>query len=156
MIQILNLKESPHHLEQLAQWHQSQWQHYNHGETLLERIKRMQDYLNDDFIPSTFIAINETTLLGSVAIVQHDMEIHQEFSPWIASVFTNKDYRNQGIATKLIKHMLHQAKLSNIKKCYLFTPDQESFYKKIGWETICHVKYHKELVSIMSIDTTFF
>ena len=69
-MKIVNLKDCPEHIETLAQWHQQQWQYLNPGQSLADRIAKMQKYLNDDFVPSTFVALGNEPL-GSAAIVEH-------------------------------------------------------------------------------------
>ena len=155
MLKILNLKDEPEHLSTLAEWHQQQWSSLNPGETIDMRIIRMQDYLNNDFIPTTFIATfiaKQDVLIGSAAIVENDMEILSELSPWLASVFIAPPYRKKGFGTKLVLHVMQQARLHGIEKLYLYTPDDEDFYKGLGWVTLSHETYHGQQVTVMSTD----
>ena len=150
MITILDLRQEPQHLKTLAQWHHNEWAHYNPGENLQQRIERMQTYLNDAFIPSTFIA-KDNKLVGSAAIVAHDMETRPELSPWLASVYIEPESRCRGTGTQLVQHVMEKAKNCGIKTLYLFTPDKEVFYEKLGWEIICKEPYHGYPVSIMRV-----
>jgi len=148
MIKILNLKEAPEHLATLAQWHHEQWSYLNPGESIDQRIKRMQVYLNDHLIPSTFIA-EEHELLGSAALVKHDMETRQHLTPWLASVYVAPSHRYRGIGTRLVFYVMSQAKLAGLDTLYLFTPDKASFYHKLGWRLVCHEQYHGHNVTVM-------
>ena len=150
MIKILDLKDKPGYLSTLAMWHQNEWSHLNPGETLEHRTKRMQPYLNDDFIPSTFIAIDKT-VLGSASIVENDMETRPELSPWLASVFVAPEHRNNCVGNKLVSHFMTQAKNKGIKKLYLFTADKKDFYEQLGWHTYNNVQYHGHQVTIMQV-----
>ena len=153
MTKILNLRDKAELLETLARWHQQEWSQLNPGETLEQRIKRMQPFLNDNLIPSTYIAF-DNNLYGSAAIVESDMDNRPELSPWLASVFVKPEYRNQGIGSALVRHVMQQAKLSNVEKLYLYTPDRETFYHKLGWNHIDTVHYHGHEVVIMEADLT--
>lgn len=148
MIKILNLKEIPEHLTTLAQWHHKQWSYLNPGESIDQRITRMQMCLNDDLIPSTFIA-KEQELLGSATLVKHDMETKQQLSPWLASVYVAPSHRCRGIGTQLVLYVMRQAKLAGLDTMYLFTPDKESFYHKLGWRLVCKEQYHGHKVAVM-------
>jgi N-acetylglutamate synthase-like GNAT family acetyltransferase len=150
MFIIKDLRQIPDTLLQLAQWHQSEWSQLNPGETLEQRIDRMQDYLNKDFIPSTFVAIDHT-VLGSAAIVKNDMATRKKLSPWLASVYVSPDRRGRGIGRKLVQHVMSCAKNRAYDKLYLFTADQQKFYESLGWQTFDIEHYHGQQVSLMQI-----
>jgi len=149
-MKIINLKQCVDQLPLLAQWHQAEWSYLNPGQSLQARIEKMQAYLNDEFIPSTFVAI-ENEVLGSAAIVACDMKERKQYSPWLASVYVAPEYRRKGTATELVRHVMQQAAENKIKKLYLYTPDQEQFYKKMGWKTQERLNYHGHDVTIMSV-----
>jgi len=153
MTKILNLRDKPELLETLARWHQAEWSHLNPGETLEQRIIRMQPLLNDKLIPSTFIAF-DNILYGSAAIVESDLDNRPELSPWLASVFVKPEHRNKGIGSALVHYVMQQAKLSNIEKLYLYTSDREAFYHRLGWKPIATEHYHGHEVVIMVVDLT--
>ena len=148
MIEILNLRACPEYLPVLAQWHHNEWQDLNPGQTLAQRIEKMQTYLNDDFIPSTFAA-KDKIVLGSASILANDMETQPQLSPWLASVFVTPEHRNRGVGRRLVLQVMAQAKNEGIKTLYLFTPDKTEFYKNLGWHTHSVVQYHGHEVSIM-------
>ena len=137
---IIDLRESSEAIPLLSGWHHNEWSYQNQQFGLEERTEQMQKHLCDDFIPSTYVAEEATEVLGSAAIVKHDMEIHLEYSPWLASVFVSPDDREKGIGSELVLHVMSQAKKNNVRNLYLFTPDKELFYSRLGWQII-----HKEL-----------
>ncbi len=148
MIEIVNLKDEPQHLSTLAQWHQDEWSFFNPGENLEERILRMQPYLNSDFIPSTFIA-KDKCLLGSAAIISQDMETRPQLTPWLASVFVSPEHRKHGLGRRLVLHVMAQAKREGINTLYLFTPDKQDFYTRLGWTQKYIEQYRGHEVTIM-------
>ena len=150
MFEIFNLKDEPENLEKLASWHQDEWSYLNPGENLAVRITRMQSYLNNEFIPSTFIA-KDKTLLGSAAIVSQDMKTEPPLTPWLASVFVRPENRKQGIGRKLVLHVMTQARKEGIDILYLYTPDQVSFYSKLGWSVLDERQYKGSDVTIMQV-----
>ena len=150
MLEILELSKTPQYLEQLAEWHQREWAHLNPGESLTNRINEMQLHLNSSFLPTTFVALDEK-LLGSAAIVSNDMETHPQLIPWLASVYVLPEHRHKGIGSGLVLHTMNQAKLEGIETVHLFTPDQKTFYQRLGWQTFAEEQYRGEHVTIMSI-----
>jgi N-acetylglutamate synthase-like GNAT family acetyltransferase len=151
MIEIINLKDEPALLPTLASWHHREWSFLNPAETLEDRIGRMQQFLNTDFIPGTFIA-KDDCLLGSAAIVEHDMDNKPLLTPWLASVFVLPEHRLKGVGSKLVLHLMAQARDHGIRRLYLFTPDKQSFYLKLGWTIMCIEHYHGHEVTIMQSD----
>ena len=149
-MQILNLKNEPHHISTLAEWHHNEWSYLNPAGSIEKRIEKMQSYLGADLIPSTFIA-KETELLGSAAIVDSDMDTRPELFPWLASVFVAPAYRNQGIGSSLVKHVSQKAQEAGIEALYLFTPDRENFYQKLGWQVLSKQDYRGHPVTVMCI-----
>lgn len=148
MVEIINLRNEPEHIATLARWHHHEWSFLNPGETLEDRILRMQPYLNTDFIPSTFIA-KDKSLLGSAAIVANDMDTRPHLTPWLASVFVTPKNRRQGVGSKLVLHVMTQARREGIDTLYLFTPDKQTFYARLGWIIIATEQYQGHEVTIM-------
>lgn len=148
---IVNLKEIPQIIPLLAEWHHNQWSYLNPQSTLEKRIRKLQRSLCDDLIPSTFVALESDEVLGSASMVAHDMETHMEYSPWLASVFVPPDHRRRGVGSKLVSHTMAVARDNNLDTLYLFTPNRESFYRRLGWSTLEKEPYKGVTVSIMRI-----
>ena len=151
-MQIVDLKNIPMALPQLARWHHDEWGDYNPGLTLEQRIQRMQPHLNDQAVPSTFVAVKGDDVLGSADIVEHDMSTRQELSPWLASVYVEASRRNQGIGSRLVEHVMQQARDAGYSTLYLFTPDRVSFYQRLGWRVHGVEYYCDHDVTIMCCD----
>ena len=150
-MKIIDLKFEPHHVPVLAGWHHGEWSYLNSNGSVEQREKDMRLHLTDDLVPSTFVALEER-LLGSAAIVENDMETRPEFSPWLASVFVSLENRRKGVGSKLVIHVMEKAKEAGIPVLYLFTPDKEGFYQKLGWNTISKETYRGHLVTVMQVN----
>jgi len=151
MVNIVDLKKAPEHLSILANWHQREWGHLYPGRSLKDRVEKMSAYLNDDLIPSTFVAF-EGEVKGSAAIVESDMETRTNLSPWLASVFVKSDFRKKGIGSALVRYVMKAAKKADIKELYLFTEHNELFYKRLGWIVFENILYHNQPVTIMKVN----
>ncbi len=148
-VKIKNLKEVPEYLDTLAEWHHKQWGYLYPDTTLETRKNQMQKYLTDSVIPTTYIAESDSNLVGSAAFVESDMDIRPELTPWLASVYVDSKARNNGVGTLLVLHIMKLAQDNGVRKFYLYTPDKEFFYKKLGWKTIEKVNYRGENVVVM-------
>lgn len=151
-MQISSLKDKPHHLPPLAQWHHAEWSYLNPARTLDERIEEMREDLEGNAIPTTFVAEDNGELLGSACILADDMSSHPELSPWLASVYVAEQHRKKGIGSVLVKRVMQHAQGNGVKRLYLYTPDQAGLYAKLGWRIHSEESYNGTPVTIMSID----
>lgn len=151
-IDITDLRSAPQHIPQLAGWHHEQWAELNPGRTLTQRIVDMQAYLGESFVPSTYIAHVDGVLAGSAAIIDCDMDTRADLTPWLASVFVSPPFRRQGVGTRLVRHVMDQARQADVATLYLFTPDQAAFYQRLGWQTLSRDVYRGHQVTLMSVD----
>jgi GNAT superfamily N-acetyltransferase len=141
----------PHHLETLARWHQEEWGYFKPNKTLAMRIEAMKSHLLPEFVPTTFVAANHE-LLGSASIIEHDMDTRKELTPWLAGVYVAPEFRRQGIGSALVLHAMEQARENIIERLYLFTPDMDVFYARLGWKTFENTSYFGYVVTIMYVD----
>ncbi|TFH75633.1 GNAT family N-acetyltransferase [Gammaproteobacteria bacterium LSUCC0112] len=149
---ILNLKDKPEHLLPLAQWHHTEWSYLNPLRSFDQRVQEMQEDLEGKVIPTTFVAEDAGELLGSACILADDMSSHPELTPWLASVYVNEIHRGKGIGSTLVKRVMQHAQENGVKRLYLYTPDQEQLYARLGWQLYSREPYNGTPVTIMSID----
>ncbi len=149
---ILNLKDKPEHLLPLAQWHHAEWSYLNPLRSFDQRVQEMQEDLEGKVIPTTFVAEDAGELLGSACILADDMSSHPELTPWLASVYVNEVHRGKGIGSTLVKRVMQHAQENGVKRLYLYTPDQEQMYARLGWQLYSREPYNGTPVTIMAID----
>jgi len=77
------------------------------------------------------------------------MDTRSEFTPWLVSDFVAPTYRNRGVGSSLVRHVMQQASDAGIEKLYLFTPDRASFYEKLGWQILNVELYRGHGVTVM-------
>jgi GNAT superfamily N-acetyltransferase len=150
-LNIINLRSAPEHLLTIAKWHHEQWGYLNPGSTVDTRIEKMQRYLTGAVMPSMYICVDGDRVLGTAALVESDMDSHPELSPWLASVYVHKDYRQQGIGSLLVNKVTAVAKTLGYSPLYLFTPDQEHFYRGLGGQFIAQESYRGGEATLMKI-----
>ena len=151
-MEIIDIREEPGLIDILSEYHQREWGHLCPGETLEGRKGRMRIFLKDEFIPTMYVAKKNDNPVGSVAIVENDMDTKPEITPWMAFVYVFPEYRRKGLGSVLVKHIMDKSREKGIKKMYLFTETQENFYLSLGWKSISREKYHGSNVVIMDVD----
>jgi len=122
------------------------------GLTLEDLTRTFTGHLNRDCIPLTLIAFLDGQPAGTASIYVHDMDIRLDLTPWLAAVYVPPPYRKQGIGSELVKTVEKMARRLQINRLYLFTPDQEQFYTRLGWSVLGRLEYRNQLVVVMDKD----
>ncbi len=151
VMRIEYLADYPDCLETLARWHHEEWHQLNPGDTIEERQARMRAHLAKRQIPTTFVAFEGDTLLGSACLLADDMHQHRDLTPWLASVFVALGHREGGVGSALVQRVAEEARALGVETLYLYTPDRESFYIRMGWAGLERTEYMGVKVVIMSI-----
>lgn len=149
--QIDPLADFPDMIQTLAEWHDLEWRHLNPDNYDLQaRISEYRQANSPDHIPVMLVAHDNSKPMGSVRLIDDDMETHPELAPWLASLYVHPDFRRQGIATRLISEIEKTAKRLGFDQLYLFTEDRKDFYKKLGWRELFRETYYSENVTVMT------
>lgn len=152
MVRIENIANHPALIETVAHWQWEEWGHLDPADSLAARIASLRDQMDPDRIPTTFIALDGDEPLGSASLVEDDMSTHRELSPWLASVYVTPAARGRGLASALVRRVVRQAATLGIARLYLYTPDAQGLYAKLGWWVIATEHFEGQLVTIMAID----
>lgn len=146
---ITYLKHQPEFLDTLAPLLYKMWGHHQSENTLAARYKIMQRRMNENVIPTCVIASNASGVLGTASLIECDCDERAHLTPWLATVFVLEGARSMGVGSLLVTRIEDEARLLKNEKIYLVTPDKESFYVRLGWQTIEHIDYHGEASCIM-------
>ncbi len=60
-----------------------------------------------------------------------------------------QQYRNQGLGSCLTTALTDYAFAQGVSQIYLYTPDQQALYKRLGWQEVCTDTANNEVVSII-------
>jgi GNAT superfamily N-acetyltransferase len=136
----------------LADWHHHQFRHLSPGSTVERCISKLSAQPGGRKIPTTVVAVEGGQPLGSASLVAQDMAIRPDYSPWLASVFVAPEFRRRGIGSALVGRIVEEARALGVRRLFLYTPDKESFYTRLGWRTLEWVDYRHHHVAVMAID----
>lgn len=148
-MRIAYLADHQHHIPQLAAWHHEQWGHLSPDSSLEKRMASLRKSNSYSQIPTTFIAFENEMLLGSASLVKHDLATRPEMTPWLASVYVSREYRNRGVGSAIVQRVMDEARILQVERLYLITPNKQSFYSRLGWRAEEEVEYRGEQVTIM-------
>lgn len=136
----------------LAQWHHEQWVEFNPNETLDDRVAKIRAQARKSGVPTTFVAMKNSTVIGSASLVAHDMDTRMDLSPWLASVLVASEYRRRGVGEALVQRVVKESMSLGHEMLYLFTEEREAFYAKRGWRRLEWTEYCNHPVVIMFLD----
>ena len=77
------------------------------------------------------------------------MDTRPDLYPWLASVFVPAAHRQRGIGSALVRRAMEEAHSIGVPSLYLFTPDRERLYARIGWSVIERTVYRDLSVVVM-------
>ncbi len=146
------LADHPEFIHTLARWHYEAWSYLRPGDSVETRIARLRAACGRGEIPTIFVAFQDGTLLGSAMLIAHDMDTHQELTPWLAGVIVAPDYRRRGIGSALVGKVIEGAATGGARRLYLYTPGAEQMYVRLGWSVVERTRYLGAEVVVMSYD----
>lgn len=81
-----------------------------------------------------FAAVHKGAYVGSAMVIESDMDDRPEYSPWIAGIFVEPQYRGQGIGATLVTHAAQNAFQHGASTVYLCaTRKNATYYDMLGW-----------------------
>lgn len=142
------LLDFPEYIPALAERLHRQWGHLRPQATLEDRRRRLESQTRDS-LPLTLVAHEDGAPLGTASIVVDDMATRPDLTPWMASVLVFAEHRKRGIGGALVREIMKTASARKYPVLYLWTPDKENFYARLGWEKLCVENYLNLNVVVM-------
>jgi N-acetylglutamate synthase-like GNAT family acetyltransferase len=107
------------------------------GHPLAYIAGRLQENMNETPIPFALVAHAGTTFAGTASVIVSDMEERPHYSPWVAAVWVDPEYRGRGIGAALVEQAAQACFLLRVERVYLCAlPARRDFYSRRGWTLI--------------------
>lgn len=132
--QYITLREKPEYKLTAAQWFHSKW-----GVPTEAYLECMDAYLSGETELGWYLCLDGERIVGGMGIIENDFHDRKDLTPNVCAVYTEEDYRKQGIAGKLLNMTVEDLRAKGISPAYLVT-DHTGFYEKYGWEFLCLVQ----------------
>ena len=129
--QYISLRERPDLKETAAKWFHEKW-----GVPEEAYLECMKDYLNGETECGWYLCLFDGQIIGGLVVIVNEFHDRKDLSPNICAVYTEEEYRGQGIAGKLLDLAVEDLRSKGISPVYLLT-DHTGFYERYGWEFLC-------------------
>ena len=151
-LQIDDLANHSQYLVPLSKWYHQAFLHLTNPLTLEQRQVNLQQHTKDQPLPTSFVAIKRQHLLGGLCLLEHDLETHRNFSPWLSRIFVHPQARGQSVATSLINHAVDYIQDLGHEQLYLLTEKKQIFFSRVGFEEIDKTSLNGFALSIMVLN----
>jgi GNAT superfamily N-acetyltransferase len=100
-------------------------------------------------IPCAWVAFADDNPVGTVSLIEHNMDTRRDLSPWLAALFVLPSHRGGGIGTALVHRCEHEAWRVDVSRLYLYTTTARGLYERLGWVPFTEEEYEGGRVTVM-------
>ncbi len=131
---IEKINENPNKLYIAAEWFHQKW-----GIPKSAYVESMEECLQrNNAVPQWYIVTIGEKIIAGLGVIENDFHCRKDLTPNICAVYVEENFRNHGIAGKMLQYACNDMKSKGIDTLYLLT-DHTSFYERYGWEFLCMV-----------------
>jgi GNAT superfamily N-acetyltransferase len=132
--QYVTLRERPEMKDMAATWFHDKWSVPKEA-----YLECMDAYLSGETEYGWYLCLNGSHIIGGMGVIENDFHDRKDLSPNVCAVYTEEEYRCQGIAGKLLNIVVEDMRSKKITPLYLVT-NHTGFYERYGWEFLCLVQ----------------
>lgn len=129
-----NLEEIPSIKDAAAEWFHSKW-----GVPKEAYLECMEAFLNGETDYGWYLCLDDNRIIAGLGVIENDFHDRKDLTPNVCAVYTEEEYRCQGIAGQLLNMAVEDCRQKGISPVYLVT-DHTNYYERYGWEFLCMVQ----------------
>ena len=134
----VDLREQPEIKYDAARWFSSKW-----GVPEEAYLECINSYINCKTDYAWIVCIDNNKIVAGLGVIKNDFHNRIDLYPNVCAVYVEEEYRNKGIAGKLLNMVVDIEKNKGISPLYLLT-DHIGFYERYGWDFLCLVQGNDE------------
>lgn len=127
----MTLRERAELKDQAADWFHEKW-----GVPKEAYLECMNAYLEGQTEYGWYLCLDGERIVAGLGVIENDFHDRKDLSPNVCAVYTEEEYRGQGIAGRLLNMVVEDMRNKGISPIYLVT-DHTGFYERYGWEFYC-------------------
>lgn len=125
-------------MKEVAAWFHAKW-----GVPECVYTECMKAYIGQETEYGWYLCLDGGYIAGGLGVTENDFHDRKDLFPNVCAVYTEKEYRGQGIAGRLLDAVVKDLKSKGITPVYLVT-DHTGFYERYGWKFLCMVQGDNE------------
>lgn len=130
----ITLRQQPELIDRAAEWFHEKW-----GVPKEAYYECMKDYLDKHTEYGWYLCLAGEKIVGGLGVIENDFHERTDLTPNVCAVYTEPEYRKQGIAGRLLNFVVDDCREKGISPVYLIT-DHTEFYERYDWEFLTMVK----------------
>ena len=135
---IIRITERPELKTAAAEWFHEKW-----GIPYEAYLESMEEAMSGKgAVPQWYLALYGDRIAAGMGVIANDFHDRTDLTPNVCAVFTEPDFRCQGLAGRLLGFVADDMKSGGIDALSLLT-SHDSFYERYGWEYLCPVSVKK-------------
>lgn len=148
---IHDLHGSPHLVGRVAQLLHTEWSAFAHWSSLSAIESRLRQRSSQRDSAFTLVALSGAEPVATASVMRYELDDRSEREYWLGEVLTVPSARGKGLATTLVNACVARCRERGIAALYLYTPDQQALYARLGWQAIEERTVADEAVSVMCL-----
>ena len=132
--QYVTLRDRPDQKDAAAIWFHGKWNVPKEA-----YLECMEAYLNHETEYGWYLCLDGSRIIGGMGVIENDFHDRKDLSPNVCAVYTEVEYRCQGVAGELLDMVVEDMRSKGITPLYLVT-NHTGFYERYGWEFLCLVQ----------------
>lgn len=125
-------------MKEVAAWFHAKW-----GVPECVYTECMKAYIHQETEYGWYLCLDGGRIVAGLGVTENDFHDRKDLFPNVCAVYTEKEYRGQGIAGRLLDAVVKDLKSKGITPVYLVT-DHTGFYERYGWKFLCMVQGDNE------------
>ncbi|MGL9751624.1 MAG: GNAT family N-acetyltransferase [Symbiopectobacterium sp.] len=89
--------------------------------------------------------------VATASIIRYELDDCPEREYWLGEVVTAPSQCGKGLATALINGCVALCQQQGIEMLYLYTPDKQALYARMGWQPLEQRQVAGEIVTVMCL-----
>ncbi len=88
-------------------------------------------------------------LLATASTIYQELPEITQATWWLGEVLTVPSARGKKIGVQLIERLYQEYRLNTDENLYLYTPDMQALYRRMGWQDVEECYVNGEFVTVM-------
>jgi len=133
-VKVVFLKDYPQFLPLVAKWCAAEWPSYYDQGSYQAAYEYHFTTLQIDAVPCGFVAMDGGELMGTISLLEEDMSIRPQYTPWLGCLYVDPPYRDwHGTVAKGLYDFAEQhVKQLGVKELYAWSHSLENPMKKLN------------------------